>query len=152
VESLSPQARRHAGWSRTGTAWLLLLTTLLWLTGLAMHVLARDSVMDMPPWQEQLQRGATVLHGVLTWVFCLAAGRWIWPHIGLVWHRRGHRLIWALGLLALGAGAMMALAGLGLLYGLAAWHDPLAGAHWWLGLVWPLVFTGHAWRRWVRRR
>ena len=85
------QFKRHAGWERLGLAWLAALTMALWVTGVAMHMFERDSAMDLPLWQENLQRWATVSHGVLTWLFCIMVGRWIWPHATHVWHRRVHR-------------------------------------------------------------
>lgn len=152
MENLNVAARRHAGWNRSAVAWLLVLTVGLWVTGVAMHLSVRDSVLDLPLWQENLQRGATVSHGILTWLFCFMAGRWIWPHINLVWRRRSHPWIWAIGITTAAGGAILAGAGLGLLYAPAPWHDALSLTHWWAGLLWPVVCASHAWKRLLRRR
>jgi hypothetical protein len=152
MEKLNPMTRRHAGWSRSAAVWLVVLTATLWLTGIAMHLLVRDGVLDMPPWQENLQRVSTVVHGVAVWLWCVMAGRWVWPHVLLVWRRRHDGLTWVLGAVTLFTLLALALAGLGLLYGLAAWHEALAALHWWLGLAWPALCLAHAWKRVFKRR
>ncbi len=145
-------SRRHAGWDGVAVAWLVLLTLALWGTGIAMHAFERDSVMELPRWQENLQRGATIAHGVLTWLFCTMAGRWIWPHASHVWRRRVRPLTWFLGIATASVGILLSLAGLGLLYGPGAWREVLAWSHWWLGLSWPALCAAHAWKRILQRR
>lgn len=144
-------ARRHAGWSPTAVVWLVTLTLTLWATGVAMHLFGHDSVMELPLWQENLQRAATVAHGVLTWLFCIMVGRWIWPHVGQVWSRRTRTATWVMGIGTACLGSLLTLAGLGLLYGPGAWREVLATSHWWVGLFWPIVCAAHAWRRGLRR-
>ncbi len=144
--------RRHAGWNGAALAWLVLLSLALWATGIAMHVFERDSVMELPQWQENLQRAATVVHGVLTWFFCVMAGRWVWPHISQMWGRRIRHGTWYLGIATASLGLVLSLAGLGLLYGPGSWHETLSASHWWLGLCWPVLCALHAWRRLLNRR
>ena len=146
---MNPQ--RHAGWNRVAVASLATLTLTLLGTGITMHVLGRDSVMEMPLWQESLQRWTTVAHGVVTWLFCIMVGRWIWPHASQVWHRRARNWIWIMGIATACVGIILSLAGLGLLYGPAAWHDALSLAHWWMGLAWPALCGMHAGHRRLRR-
>lgn len=112
-----------------------------------MHVFARDSVMEIPLWQENVQRWATVVHGVLTWLFCVMVGRWVWPHASHIWRRHARLVTWFLGITTACVGLLLSLAGLGLLYGPGAWHDSLSMAHWWIGLFWPVLCGMHAWRR-----
>ena len=152
MEHLSGLARRHAGWSQVAFFWLVALSVTLWGTGVVMHTWARDAALDMPAWQENLVRVCTIVHGVLTWLFCIFAGRWVWPHAVMVWRRRFHLPIWVAGIAVLGLGLGMSVAGLTLLYGPADWHDQASALHWWLGLVWPLLLAGHAFKRLFRRR
>lgn len=143
--------RQHAGWDRVAVVWLVSLTLTLLGTGIVMHVLGRDSVMELPLWQDYLQRWATVAHGVVTWLYCVLAGRWIWPHASHVWHRRARRRMWNVGIATASVGIVLSLAGLGLLYGPGAWHDTLSLTHWWTGLTWPVLCSLHAGKRLVRR-
>ena len=151
MENLNILARRHAGWSRVAVFALVVITLVLAITGVVMHVWSRDAALEVPEWQASLLHMSTVTHGVLTWLFCMLAGRWIWPHVVLVWHRRAHTWVWVMGIASLGAGALLALAGLGLLYGRAEWHDGMSVLHWWLGMAWPLVCSAHGWR-WLKKR
>lgn len=142
--------RRHvprAGWRSSGVIGLALLTASLVLTGVGMHHWANASLADLADWENRLRRIAAVGHGTLAWLACLLAGRWVWPHVALVWRRRRRNSGWWLGLLTLATGACLALAGLLLLYGPADWRESLSDAHWWLGLVWPALWLVHASRR-----
>lgn len=143
--------RRHAGWSPPALVWLIMVTGLLWLSGVGLHLWPQEAVMELSETAAALRRAATVSHGVLAWLFCLMAGRWIWPHVPMVWQRRGQRLVWVLGVLALGTGGCIALAGLVLLYGSPQLHDLAVPVHWWLGLLWPAWLGAHAWPRRHRR-
>ena len=146
------QFKRHAGWDRLGVIWLAALTISLWVTGVAMHTFKRDSAMDLPMWQENMQRWATVSHGALTWLFCIMVGRWIWPHASQVWRRRAQWWQWVLGMTTAGVGFLLSFAGIGLLYGPGTWQETLATTHWWVGLLWPVICGLHAWRRIYKRR
>ena len=139
--------RRHraAGWSRAGVALLAVTVLALWLSGIAMHASAADdSLLDLPEWQARWRHAATVLHGVLAWVLCLTAGRWIWPHACLLWHKRGYTARWWLGLMTAASGAFIALGGLFLLYGSVPLRDAMGLLHWWMGLAWPVALAVHA--------
>ena len=144
-----PLARAHAGWSRAGWYCCAAVTLLLWLSGWALHQIEPERLMELPAWQIGLRHAAQVLHGVLAWAFCLLAGRWVWPHLGLVWRRYTQRWAGWLGLVSLGRLLLLALSGLGLLYGLADWRDALIPWHWYVGLGWPLLLGMHVGaRRW----
>ena len=143
--------RSHAGWTRYARSWLLILLVLLWTTGLTMHLADRSTDLDVPAWQSLLRHGSTIVHGVLAWLFCVLIGRWVWPHVLLVWRRRAHGSTWWFGWLTLSLALLVMLTGLGLLYGNADWHDATSAVHWWLGLCWPLVTALHSWRMLARR-
>lgn len=133
-----------------GAAWLGVLILVLLVTGIAMHGQDAQGDMGLTEWQEQWHHAASVLHGVFAWVFCLVAGRWMWPHITLVWVRRTNNWIWELGIAMAVIGGVAALSGLGLLYGAAAWREVLTSVHWWVGLAWPAIGISHAWK-WIVR-
>jgi hypothetical protein len=151
MAKLKAHAKRRTGWNRTGIGWLAIVTAALWLSGIAMYLWSADSTIDLPSWQERTRRFAIVSHGVLAWLFCLLAGRWIWPHVSAVWRRRSTRSMRLLGQLTLLTLAGAALAGLGLLYGSPPWRDQLAAAHWWIGLSWPLLCGSHVWSHRMKR-
>ena len=134
-------------------AWLAILLMTLWLTGVGMHVWTdAEGVLEIPEWQQGARHAATVAHGVLAWLVCLAAGRWIWPHVGLVWHRRHHANAWWLGMLLMLCGTLVAVGGLLLLYGSPKTHEIAEKIHWWLGLTLPLIVAVHAGWRWRHHR
>jgi hypothetical protein len=88
------------------------------------------------------------MHGVLAWAACVLVGRWVWPHVSLMWTRRGGRgQAWWLGLVTLLVGLLMAGTGLGLLYGPADWREDSLALHWWMGLGWPLLCLVHGLRQ-----
>lgn len=143
--------RRHTGWSGHGALWLTVMVSALWLTGWALHGGDADALAELSDAERQWRHMAAVVHGLFSWVFCVVAGRWMWPHVQLVWKRRASLWIWGLGLSVAGAAGLVALTGLGLLYGAAAWHGWLSAWHWAVGLIWPALCVGHAWR-WISHR
>lgn len=148
MAKLNGAKRDHGGWSHAGATWLCILVLTLVATGIAMHGQDADAIMERSGWQEQWHHAATVLHGVFAWIFCLVAGRWMWPHIALVWVRRTSNWNWELGIAMALASVIAALTGLGLLYGAAGWREALSSVHWWVGLAWPAIGIWHGWK-WI---
>jgi hypothetical protein len=148
VEKLNQIPRDHGGWNRVGAAWLGVMVLTLLLTGWAMHGQDAGVGTELSAWQERWHHAVAVLHGVFAWIFCLVAGRWMWPHVATVWVRRTSNWIWELGLAVAAVGCMAGLSGLGLLYGAADWRDTLSSIHWWVGLAWPALGIAHAWK-WI---
>lgn len=148
MEKLNRSPRDHGGWSRAGAVWLVIMVAMLLLTGLTMHGQAFEFGAEQSPWEERWHHAAAILHGVFAWVFCLVAGRWMWPHVVLVWVRRTSNWIWELGLVVAAAGCVAGLSGLGLLYGPASWRESLSSVHWWAGLAWPFLGIAHA-SQWI---
>lgn len=147
MAKLNRRRRDHGGWSGRGALWLTVLVLVLLATGVVMH--GNEPTLEASeaagvPWH----RVATVVHGLFAWIFCLVAGRWIWPHVVLVWSRRNGNWIWELGLVTAAVAGAGALTGLGLLYGSASWRDILSAVHWWLGLAWPVACVSHGWK-WI---
>lgn len=143
--SPSPKLSR-AGWNGRAVLWIALTIAILWLSGLWLHHDDALGLAELTPAQMQSQHAASVVHGVFAWVSCVVAGRWVWPHVALIFACRKKRWIWIAGLLVAAAGAIVALTGLGLLYGAADWREKLSATHWALGLGWPLLFVLHGWR------
>ena len=148
-----PRGPSHlAGWDRRGVAWLGAVVAALWLSGVVMHQWdPAELLLDGPAWQVALHRTATIVHGVGAWAACLLAGRWIWPHVPLVWRRRAETRTWWPGLLVLVVGAFVAIGGLVLLYGSMQWHEWMSPLHWWTGLAWPALLLLHPRWRLLRR-
>ena len=151
VARAAPQLHR-AGWSRLGRWSLLLVVLMLTVTGVLLYALnpADPAAADWSDAARHWQRTASVLHGAFAWMFCIALGRWVWPHVALVWVRAPRRWQWGLGLVTAGIGAIAALSGLGLLYGAANWRESLSSAHWAVGVTWPLLCLVHGWRPLMR--
>lgn len=147
---LRPYARRHAGWPRSGIVLSAALVLALWLTGLLLQAWPGEQAALLPPWQAQVRHSALVVHGIGAWVFCLFAGRWIWPHAMLVW-RRAVDATWVLGLAAAGLVLLVAVTGLLLLYGPGDAREVSIAAHWWTALGWPVLLALHARRLFGRR-
>ena len=147
MAKLNRRRRDHGGWSGRGAVWLTVMVMVLLATGVVMH--GNEPMVDADDLgPAQWHRVATVVHGLFAWVFCLVAGRWIWPHVVLVWSRRNGNWIWELGIVTALVGGVGALTGLGLLYGPADWREILTFAHWWIGLMWPVACLAHAWK-WI---
>ncbi len=137
--------RPRAGW-RFGTAGgFAFLIVALWITGWLLHHEDADAIVELTPTQMQWRHGAHVVHGVCAWLLFVLAGRWVWPHIALMFGHRSRRWAWIAGLLVAAVGAVTASTALGLLYGAASWRDPLSALHWAAGLVWPALFVAHGW-------
>lgn len=143
----------HAsGWGKTTFRWTATVLLLLWGTGVVMYFLPLDALMDMTTFEVLSRRAATVLHGVLVWGLCVLCGRSLWPHVRVVWQRRDAMSTWLLGVGSFICLALVAAAGLALLYGTSWMHDWASFVHWWLGLCLPVVLVAHAWRRFAHDR
>lgn len=145
--------RASLGWNHFGLYALMGVVGLLWLSGVGLHHwLGIEDPFDLAPWEAVLRRAAQIAHGVLAWLACVLAGRWVWPHVQIGRYQRHRAAARWLGALTLVGGLGMALAGLVLLYGAAAWHDVASRVHWWIGLCWPVLLLLHlAWHA-VQRR
>ena len=151
---LNPTPRPRAGWTSRAIIWLAVAIAILWATGLLLHngeAGAEGAMADLSEAQMRWRHSASVLHGVFAWVLCVVAGRWVWPHIALIWARRPRHWVWIAGLLVAACGGLAALTGLGLLYGAADWRGQLSALHWASGLIWPALCIAHGWR-WSARR
>ena len=139
-------SKHLAGWGRRTFLAMAIISALLWLSGVWMHAWPMDELFDMAPDEAMMRRIAGVVHGVLTWVFCVMVGRGVWPHVRVMWHKPANAQWWmGCGIFALFAGLM--ITGLLLLYGNAELHDGSSAPHYWMGLLGPLVFLPHTWRR-----
>jgi hypothetical protein len=143
------KTKHLAGWGRTTFLLMAVVCLLLFVTGLVMFVLPASELIDMPPTQASLRHSAGVVHGVLTWAFCVMCGRGVWPHVRVMWHKQGEPIKWALGLANLCVLAAIALTGLFLLYGSPELHEDASPLHFWMGALCPLIFLAHSWRRFV---
>jgi hypothetical protein len=149
VEIAMRPTKHLAGWSKTTFLLMSAVCLLLLLTGLVMFLLPASDLMDMSAGQAALRHGAGVVHGVCTWFFCFMCGRAVWPHVRVMWHKRGHSYTWALGLINLIFLAGIALTGLFLLYGNPDLHDQASPLHFWMGVWSPFILVFHTWRRFV---
>jgi len=140
-----------AGWGRATFAWMASVIVLLWLTGLLMYAWPTAELMDMSELQALLRRGSGVMHGVLSWAFCVMCGRGVWPHVRMMWHKHSERATWWWGMTNLAGLLLLALGGLVLLYGSPDWHEAMSPVHFWLGAVLPVIVLAHTWRRWLGR-
>jgi hypothetical protein len=143
-------SRHRHGWTRSGLRFGLVLLLLLWITGGVLELWSADAVFQLAGWQAGLRRISVIVHGAGTWVACAAAGRWLWPHVALVWRMRTTQRWW-LGVAAIALTTAIVATGLALLYGPGDWHDALGQVHWWIAVGWPLLVLLHA-VRWRRRR
>ena len=140
-----PQRVGWVGFAFAGLSWVILI---LWVTGLGMFLLPVSELLDMTVVESMTRRLCAVTHGVGTWVLCVLCGRGVWPHVLLMWRQRHDRRQWSWGVLNLCVIVVLALSGLMLLYGSPQLHERLALVHWGLGMVAPLPWVIHAWRRW----
>lgn len=140
---MRPITRRHGGWPRGGVALSAALVLALWLTGLLLDAWPAEQAALLAPWQSQLRHEAVVVHGAGAWVFCLFAGRWMWPHAALVW-RRAVDATWLLGLVGAAIAVLVAATGLLLLYGPGEVRDAAVVVHWWTAVGWPALLLLHA--------
>ena len=141
------RSKHLSGWSRAAWRWMVVAVLLLWGSGVVLFFWPAQAVMEMTEWQLSLRHTALVLHGVLTWCFCVLFGRGVWPHLRVIWQRRDALAAWWWGLVNLLVVSLVAAAGLLLLYGPGAVHDTVSAAHSWLGLTWPALLLAHVWRR-----
>ncbi|HVZ44482.1 MAG TPA: hypothetical protein VHA82_11785 [Ramlibacter sp.] len=141
---------RHAGWTRAGVVLTGLVILILWLTGVVLYAWPADDTAVLDSWHMEVRRAAVTVHGSATWLICLFAGRWIWPHVGRVW-ARSRTTMWGVGIAMLSLLLVAVSTGLALLYGPAAQHDWIARAHWWSALPIPAVAAWHA-KRLVQQR
>lgn len=137
-----------AGWGRRTFLTMAIITALLWISGVWMHAWPMEQVFDMSEQQAWWRRSSGVLHGVLTWVFCIMVGRGVWPHVRVMWHKAVDSQ-WLFGIFNLLLFAALMVSGLLLLYGVADWHEVSSDVHYWIGLLCPLIFLPHTWRRLV---
>ena len=133
----------RTGWSRAAIACTAALVVLLWASGVLLQAWPADAAFDLGPTQLAWRRTALVAHGAGAWVFCLFAGRWIWPHATLVWRRRVN-WIWLGGVAMALVLLLVALTGLVMLYGAADVHPAAAAVHWWVALGSPALLLAHA--------
>jgi hypothetical protein len=142
---------RRSGWSGAALAWTATLVVLLWGSGVLLYLWPAESLMELGPAQVLLRRIALVAHGAGVWLMLVFAGRWVWPHVLLVWRRRADTT-WLLGVAMAVLLIAIAATGLLLLYGPGDSHDGASTLHWWLALGLPLLFALHGWRRFARKR
>lgn len=143
-------AGHHGGWNRRAVAWTAGGVLLLWVTGVALYLWPAELTFELAAWQVALRRAALVVHGGTVWLLCLLAGRWVWPHIALVWpSRRG--ATWMLGMASASLLLTVALTGVLLLYGPEPAHAAASAVHWWIALTLPALLALHG-RKWLRRR
>ena len=143
----------RAGWNRAGTGWLITVVVVLLVSGVLLHELNPANAPQAVDWGESTRgwlHASNVLHGVFAWAFCVLLGRWVWPHIKMVWAAR-RRWVWLFGIGVAASGAIAALTGLMLLYGSADWRESMSATHWVAGLIWPALCVVHGWR-WLRSR
>ncbi len=143
------KTRHLAGWGRTTFFMMAGVCLSLWCTGVVMFWLPVTALMDMTPAQAAWRHGAGVVHGVLTWLFCVMCGRGLWPHVRVMWHKRIDKDKWVLGLLNLALLLVLTLSGLLLLYGNPDMHEGASPLHFWVGAACPVLFLAHTWRRFV---
>lgn len=141
---------RRTGWSRAAIAWTAALVVLLWGSGVLLHVWPADASFDLGATQMAWRRTALVAHGAGAWMFCLFAGRWIWPHAALVWRRRAS-WTWVGGIGMALVLLLVAVTGLLLLYGAAEIHPAAAAVHWWVAVGVPVLLLAHAFVRRLHR-
>lgn len=141
----------RAGWIGLAFAWLTVTLLVLWITGVVMMEWPASELMDMSDAEAMLRRVSGIVHGVMTWVLCVVLGRGVWPHVLLMIRQRADRWQWNWGWINLAVLGVLAVSGVVLLYGSAAWHDATASVHAWLGIVSVLPYVLHTWRRWASR-
>ena len=150
MAKLKRAASLHGGWNRRALAWTAASLLLLWASGVVLYLWPAEATFQLAPWQAHLRRTALVMHGCIVWAGCVFAGRWMWPHVLLVWgYRRG--ATWWMGIAGAALLAVIAASGLLLLYGTEPTHAPASVAHWWTAVVVPVLLAVHA-RDWIRRR
>lgn len=145
------RGKHLAGWGRRSFFAMTLIAGLLWLTGVAMRLWPLDQLLDMAPHEVLLRHGAGIVHGVLSWAFCVMVGRSLWPHARMMWHRQ-RDAHWLFGMLTLALFGLLTLGGLWLLYGPAESREGMAALHFWIGLGCPLLYLVHTWRRLLAQR
>ena len=139
-------SKHLAGWGRRTFLTMAVITAALWGTGAWMHAWPMEELFDMSPDEAFVRRICGVLHGVLTWVFCVMVGRGVWPHVRVMWHKAADAQWW-FGCINLALFALLMITGLLLLYGNADLHEGASAPHYWIGLLCPLAFLPHTWRR-----
>ena len=143
--------KQRVGWVGLAFGGLTAVMLLMWATGLVMFALPVADLMDMSEQASMARRLSGVTHGVAAWCVCVLCGRGVWPHVQWIWRQRVERYQWAWGVLNLGALVLLALSGLALLYGSSELHEALSPVHVWIGVVAPIPWVIHAWRRWFRK-
>jgi len=141
------RAKHLAGWGRTTFLMMATVSLLLWCTGIVMFLFPAAELMDMTPAEVAWRHALGVVHGVLTWFFCVLCGRGVWPHVRVMWHKQDARIKWVLGVMNLIWLLAIALGGLFLLYGSPELHDWMSPLHFWMGALCPLLFLAHTWRK-----
>ena len=140
----------HGGWNRRAVAWTAASLLLLWASGVVLYLWPAEETFQLAAWQAAVRRGALVTHGCIVWAACVFAGRWLWPHMLLVWDYR-RATTWWIGLAGAALLAVIAASGLLLLYGTEATHAPAGFAHWWTAVKLTVLLAVHA-RGSLRRR
>ena len=135
--------QRHAAWTVHGVAWLFIALLTMWATGCVLYAMPRESLAELAPWQASARHACVVIHGIGAWMFCLLAGRWIWPHVPAMWRRVRRRRHWWLGLLSISWLAALGASGLLLLYGGEGVQMSASWLHWWIGVTWPALVSAH---------
>jgi hypothetical protein len=150
VAKLNRFVALHGGWHTRAVAWTAAGVLLLWASGVVLYLWPAEETFQLAAWQLLLRRAALIAHGCTVWAFCVLAGRWVWPHVVLVWdYRRG--ATWLLGVAAAALLGAIAASGLLLLYGTEATHAPASATHWWTAVGVPVLLALHG-RGWLRRR
>lgn len=136
-------AQRDVAWTSYGVGWLAMTTVAMLATGCILYAIPREALAEVPPWEGEMRHWCVIAHGVGAWLFCVLAGRWLWPHVPIAWRRMMFQPHWWLGLLSIAWLAALLATGLLLLYGSEGVQAVASVVHWWAGVAWPVPILAH---------